>query len=485
MVPEPATLYARWRAQCGLMPALREDGESPPERLLQSVWQHQRLLRDQLKTLDGRTVRILHPGFISREGGPDFRGAVIQFDDAAPIAGDVEVDLRTTGWRAHGHDRNPAFATVILHVVWDGEKALPGAPPVLPIHNRLDAPEGELNLWMAADPQPELADELLGKCSGPLADCPPERVSELLRQAAQIRFRGKAAQLQARAREAGWEQALWEGLFRALGYKHNVWPMQCLAEQRARWFPARPAPLALQARLFGISGLLPADLTRAETGADGYVRRIWDHWWREREEFADCAVPRKVWRLHGLRPANHPQRRLALAARWLAAGDLPARIERWCARDVESDRADDRLQKVLAVPSDDFWDWHWTFRSTRLAKRQSLLGGTRVTDLAVNVILPWLWIRAVEGKNETIQRALETRFESWPAADDNSVLRLARQRLFGGPARRRLKTAAEQQGVIQIVRDFCDQSNALCTHCKFPELVSEFAAQESGVRTER
>jgi Ni,Fe-hydrogenase III component G len=31
-----------------------------------------------------------------------------------------------------------------------------------------------------------------------------------------------------------------------------------------------------------------------------------------------CILPRPAWKFHGLRPANHPQRRLALAAHWLA-----------------------------------------------------------------------------------------------------------------------------------------------------------------------
>jgi len=35
----------------------------------------------------------------------------------------------------------------------------------------------------------------------------------------------------------------------------------------------------------------------------------------------------------------------------------------------------------------------------------------------------------------------------------------------------KIKTAAHQQGMIQIVRDFCDHSNAACEHCRFPELV--------------
>ena len=98
--------YAHWRVQSGVVPFLREDEVSPPERLLQSIWQHQRLLRDQLQTLDGVAVRVLHPGFHSLEGGPDFRGAVLQFGDANATTGDIEVDLRASGWRAHRHSRS-------------------------------------------------------------------------------------------------------------------------------------------------------------------------------------------------------------------------------------------------------------------------------------------------------------------------------------------------------------------------------------------
>lgn len=463
---------------------MREDESSPPEKLLQAVWQHQRLLRGQLVTLDGRTARILHPGFLNREGGPDFRGAVVQFGDDLPMTGDVEVDLETSGWHAHGHDTNPNFKDVILHVIWDGgevsgkaparTQTVAGkrsAPPALAIRGKLDAPIAELNLWLNSDEAESLPAALQGQCSAPLRDLTPEKVSELLLQAAQIRFCAKACRFQARARQAGWEQTLWEGIFRALGYKHNVWPMQCLAESRARWFKSRSSPLTLQARLLGVAGLLPAELTRAQASADSYLRSVWDHWWREREELSDCVLPREAWRFHGQRPANHPQRRIALAAHWLAADKLPAAVERWCARKfVDGDMAD-ALLEILQIGADDFWSWHWTIRSPRLKKPQPLLGASRVSDLAVNVILPWLWIRAFEGRNEPLQREIEHRYNTWPASEDNAVLRLARQRLLRGAPRRSLRTAAEQQGLIQIVRDFCDHSNAVCENCRFPELV--------------
>lgn len=233
---------------------------------------------------------------------------------------------------------------------------------------------------------------------------------------------------------------------------------------------------AVQARLFGLSGLLPADVTPSRASADQYLRRIWDHWWRERDGFSDCSLPRALWRFHGIRPANHPQRRVALASHWSAAGNLAARLEKWCQREVPKSALADSLLEELQVGADDFWSWHWTFRSARLQKAQPLLGATRVSDLAVNVVLPWLWVRAAQGRNDAVRRGLEQRYFSWPPAEDNSLLRLARQRLLGGAPRRVCQGAAAQQGLIQIVRDFCEHSDSLCQNCKLPEMVKQFPA---------
>jgi hypothetical protein len=103
-----------------------------------------------------------------------------------------------------------------------------------------------------------------------------------------------------------------------------------------------------------------------------------------------------------------------------------------------------------------------------------LIGTARVTDLAISVVLPWLWTRAVEGKNENLREDIERRYFVWPAAEDNSVLRLARQRLLSRSSPKLFRHAAQQQGLMQIVRDFCDHSNAICDQCSFPELVREF-----------
>jgi hypothetical protein len=479
--------YAQWRLQSAAANVLRDENSLPPERLLQAIWQHQRLKRGELKTAEGKSVRVFHPGFASVEGGPDFRGAVLQIGAEPPRSGDVEIDLRASGWRAHGHDRNPNFKNVLLHVVWDEE--VQGSPAVLSLKNVLDAPLAELSLSLENESLRSLPENLRGKCCAPLRELDETKLTELLRQAARVRFENKAAQFRARAKNVGWEQTLWENLFRALGYKHNVWPMQNLAETRPCWARGANSAFEFQARLLGVGGLLPDELTRAQKSSDTYLRRAWDFWWRERDEFSDFILPRAVWKFHGLRPANHPQRRIALAAHWLADKNFISKIETWSAVEFSSTRSSghksalisnfepthvgcyNALKEIFQVERDEFWSWHWTFKSARLKKPQLLLGDARVTDLAVNVILPWLWIRAVEGKNGKIQSEMERRFFAWPAAEDNSILKLARQRLLGSSNVRALKTAAAQQGLMQIVRDFCEHSNAVCDDCRFPELV--------------
>ena len=463
--------YAAWRERSRNMGVLHDEHAAPPEKLLQAVWQHQRVKRSQLRTTDGKTLRVLHPGFVSVEGGPDFRGAVLQQGDGGTITGDVEIDLEPGGWRAHGHDRNPHFKNVILHVVWtEGSKSNVQCPlGTLALKGFLDASPAELAL--ALENESGLPEALRGKCSAPLRDLSPKQLSGLLQAAAKVRFQNKASAILAVAKSSGWEQALWENLFRALGYKHNVWPMLSLAESKPRWSQGAKSIFELQARLLGVSGLLPGELTRSQKSSDTFLRRAWDCWWRDRDELTGCTLPRTMWKFHGLRPANHPQRRLALASHWLASEHLISKIEGWCTAEIPDRQLLESLHDIFQGGQDEFWSWHWTFKSARMARPQPLLGEARVTDLAVNVVLPWLWVRANEGGNEKLKHEVERRFFAWPAAEDNSVLKLARQRLLGATKAHGLKGAAQQQGLMQVVRDFCEHSNAICTDCRFPDLV--------------
>ncbi len=475
----PADAYRQWREQGGAALAFREgrrDG-APPERLLQEIWAHQRLRRDALATTHGRRVSVLHPGFWNREAGPDFLRAVIQIEDEDPVSGDIEIDVHSSGWRTHGHGHNAAYKDVILHVVWEPP---PGDVPLatLTLRDVLDAPLGELETWVGGAGDPP-AEWLEGQCSGPLRRLTPEVLRHLLEQAALIRLHTKGYLMRARARAAGWEQALWEGLFRALGYKHNSWPMQRLAEMLPM-LHAQPLPDGdprhhWEARLLGLGGLLPP-----EPRAGSYARRLWDSWWRERGAFPGRGLPPSLWRLHGVRPVNHPHRRIALAAAWLSDPGWTSRLADWFLSAHETDAASRTLPEALRARTSDYWRRHCTLTSTPTLDPLPVLGGGRINDMAVNVLLPWFWARAQAGGDSAMMARVEAHYLRWPAGEDNAVLKLARSRLLG-EARAPGRTAAIQQGLLQIVRDFCAHSNSLCEHCAFPRCVDRVAGGGGGL----
>jgi hypothetical protein len=97
-----------------------------------------------------------------------------------------------------------------------------------------------------------------------------------------------------------------------------------------------------------------------------------------------------------------------------------------------------------------------------------------VTDIAVNVLLPWFWARAEACRRHDVRDRVEQRWFVWPAGEENALLRNAYMRLMGGRKCTVPKTAARQQGLLQILRDFCEHSNALCDECQFPKMVEQF-----------
>lgn len=144
-----AGTYTRWLERIRSAPTFQEC-QTPPERWMQHLWRHQRLRREALRTDDGRAVRVLHPGFWNRSAGPDFKGAILQFDDGPAVSGDVEIDVDAGGWFGHRHAGNPNYRQVILHVVWQGGAAAAGIP-VLTLSSWLDSPLEELVPWLLGE----------------------------------------------------------------------------------------------------------------------------------------------------------------------------------------------------------------------------------------------------------------------------------------------------------------------------------------------
>ena len=465
----PPNTYAQWSALWERPAALAETSERPPEATLQIAWAGQRLRPEALRATDGRRVRVLHPGLWNRGEGPDFRGAALRFDADPPVVGDVEIDVEPAGWNRHGHALNPAYREVKLQVVWRARPGLRTLIPVLPIADALDASIEEIAREPATEPG--LFPSQSGRCAPILSQAEESFWKALLLQAAEARLRQKARRFADRARQTGWDAALWEGLFEALGYRRNAWPMRALGEAARELVEDRPSLTRLQARLLGLAGLLPRDLPLRQTEESLFARALWDSWWREQSRWAGRALPEAIWSFRGLRPANHPHRRLALAAHWLRRPELPRRIERWLAEDIPGPKLRASLAELLQAEEDPFWERRFHLFSPAQPAPRPLLGRQRLDELAVNVVLPWLWARADEGGRKSLRRRALERSRRWPAAGANSQLRLGRLRLAKGRALPRPGRAAYEQGLLQILRDFCGRAGARCEGCRLPELL--------------
>jgi hypothetical protein len=450
--------------------SLREKAPAPPSEMeIQALWFEQ-LFQPVLATDDGRNVEIIQPGFWSHGGGPDFTRVAARYlakgkDGNDVTVGNVEIHLRPGDWNAHGHHADPAYNETILHVVWDLASAKPFFPatesfrrvPQVELKSQLIAPWDDLQPLCASLLQHPLPDAVPGRCSPELARYPSGTVADILRAAGLFRLQKKARRWFWRGKIAGPEQALFEAVAEALGFHANQVPMRLVA-QRLPWKMLRGLdPASRLAHLFGLAGFLPGESTsRLAAEPRGWLRELWEIWWKARGSLDYALLPRSQWKLAGLRPLNRPERRLAALAHLVPhirglLGALKGRDENGFA-------------KILLDIRDPFWESHATLAGTPLSSPCRLIGEERMQDILINVFWPMVSL----DDPEAAARGLgEIR------AAPNSKARIASQRLLlNALAPKHAREALVQQGLLQIFRDYCATDCSQCRDCQFPELVN-------------
>ena len=249
-----------------------------PEKLIQQIWLRGEFEKDALRTTDGGSIRVLSPGKWNLSGeGPDFLGAEIEIAGTT-VLGDVEIHFRYSDWRAHGHHENPSFERVVLHVILfplsDHENRNPaitlgGIPPptlvLLPLlHESLEeyAERDAIRALSGTHSEEILSDWLEIAVN--------ERRARLLEHGRE-RWQKKLTHAQKRLSGEDWSEACHQFALEILGYRRNRAPMAAISLSHAL-----------------------SELTVSQVDAKTLFN----------ERAGD-------WKLAGLRPANHPQNRLA------------------------------------------------------------------------------------------------------------------------------------------------------------------------------
>jgi len=430
--------------------ALFPPQRTPSELELQARWFAGDFCR-RFHSVSGDDVEIVQFGTWNRAAGPDFSGAVVRLNGNDPIRGTIEFDLADRSWETHGHATNSAFDDAVLHVfVHQSERAFFTRTksnrnvPQVRVDPRNLPDSFSANLPLARP----------GRCQGPLKDLPEERLCRILAAASQFRLQRKAVRIKNIVENHGRDEALFQEIAAALGYKENKLAFTLLAQRLPLGFLRKQGDDA-EAMLFGVAGFLQAPDLGIYAGATrSYVRKLWDRWWPHRDGMQRLVLPTKLWRLSGTRPLNHPQRRLSALA--TLADSWPLFTRSLAKKNM---KIAEGFFLGLRHP---FWNFHYTLASDPAAKEMAIVGESRVAEILANVLLP---LTLAEGAD------VWAAYEKLPARLSNRRLETGAARLFGDDPRRPrfTRTIAHQQGLLQIYEDFCLQDNSDCAQCPFPE----------------
>lgn len=344
------------------------------EQLLQYVWQHRLWRSEDMTTNDGRRVRVLDPGLLNRDAGPDFFNAKVEIDGRVWV-GNVEIHVRASDWRRHGHDSDPAYDSVILHVV-----------------EKDDAPVyrtgGERIPQVVLECSPRFGERLErlvnGRdklpCASQLPQVPSLVVTEWIQALAFERLHGKVDRL----RElldlyaGSWEDVCYVSLARTLGFGINSDAL----ERLARRTPLRllhkhsDSLLQLEALLLGQSGLLQDGID----DGDPYVSQLRREYAFLANKFSLRPMEREAWKLFRIRPQNFPYRRIALLAHYVHDGfNLMHRI-------LEAD-SEQALRPLFQVELTGYWARHYTLGKEQPTET-SALSQSSIDIVLINLVAP-------------------------------------------------------------------------------------------------
>jgi hypothetical protein len=253
---QPASVYqiaSSWLRLC-------EPPQDPlSEADLSLIWQGQRFPPEALTTADGRAVEVVNPGRRGGGSGPDFVDAVVRLD-GVERHGDVELHVRASAFHGHGHDRDPAYTNLALHVVYQADERETrlqngDLTPVAAFAPWLAGRAQELESWLQA---PAIWQH---PCRDATSRLGAAAVRAALETAGERRFAARAARLRTQVEGLGAEEALWRALLETLGVGGDRAGFRRLAA-------AFPASLAHAVRDLGAALAYAAGLQPAKLGEE-------------------------------------------------------------------------------------------------------------------------------------------------------------------------------------------------------------------------
>ncbi|MCY4575482.1 MAG: DUF2851 family protein [Chloroflexi bacterium] len=443
-------------------------GAWPSEKHLCDAWESGAASKRKrpLRTVTGSRVDVVHVGARNSGDGPDFLGAIIGIESPGQprrfIRGDVEMHLRASDWFTHGHDTNPAFASVILHVVEDaqGMTEIVGAP-VLEMRQ-----ETRRRKRMAAAANRQQRSDL------GIGTVTPQGMAALLDSLGDSRLEERAAAMEGDIAVVGPEQALYESLLRGLGYTRNMTAFQ----EVARLLPidalrgltdGAPNEEARSARLtgllFGTAGLLPSQRNGEKQGRlpfsesqsfdiDSFTASAETEWARYP---GLGSLARGSWQTFRVRPDNHPIRRMGAAVelmrRWLQGPGMRNDLRIAVSKPESPRDAAACLIDALVIPSVGYWATRRDFGISWRGRPSALIGRGRALDMLATAVLPFLLAVADFESDTDLESRTRQVYAVLPNPGESEASRRARHLIAGNGGDQSPRLSARRyQGFLSL-----------------------------------
>lgn len=413
------------------------------EKLMQYVWKHRLWRSEDMVTNTGKKVRVVDPGLLNTDAGPDFFNAKIEIDGHMWV-GNVEMHYRATDWKRHHHDSDKAYDSVILHVV---------AKDDAPVRRT----NGELIPQLVLEVSPQFnADyaSLVGAtievpCATKIKQVPHLTIVEWVEGLAFERLHGKVERIHQLldSFNGSWEDVCYVTLARNFGFGIN----NDAFERLARRTPLRllgkhsDSVLQIEALLFGQAGMLDAQ----KPGMDSYYNQLCTEYAFLSNKFQLTPMEKESWKLFRIRPQNFPYRRIAMLAQFIEGGF------RMMNRILEAE-GEKEMRALFEVELNGYWTKHYTFGKPN-ERATATLSRSSIDIILINTVAPLLYAYGeLTGNYEMTDKAIKLLEDL--RAENNSIVSHFVAYGIDCP------DALTSQALVQLKREYCDARK--CIYCK-------------------
>ena len=241
-----------------------------------------------------------------------------------------------------------------------------------------------------------------------------------------------------------WNQTFYLLYFRTLGDRRN----QEAYLELARRVPyktvlrERLAPHAVEAMLFGASGLL--ELYRN----DAYTLDLKRSFEYLAAKYGIEAMEASAWALTEVRPANHPVLRLAQAAEFFTQDEFVMERAMTC-------RTEEEVRKLFCIEASPYWRTHHV-PGAEGGEHPKRIGAFKANIIGINLVAVLQFAYGSYTGNERLRDSALTLLERLPAEDN----RYMREWQSAGV---RPRNAFESQALLQLATEYC--AGKRCAEC--------------------